>query len=191
MEYTIKFDEEKEIAILFDGNNMISHPEAGYLINCVNNFYYTHSEEYVEGYNNKLFEEAYNDTFEEQIDYSNCILVPTGKLDSNGAMIPKIISLKNAASKYNSRAGFVYIMECAGKYKIGFSKNVDRRLKELNDKPFPIKLVHKQYYDDARTKERMLHEQFKDFNINYEWFDLSKEQINNIIIDMMNDRKGE
>lgn len=49
-----------------------------------------------------------------------------------------------------SKSGYVYLLECGGKYKIGFSKDVERRMQQLDTRPFKLNLVTKsKYLSDA------------------------------------------
>lgn len=77
-------------------------------------------------------------------------------------------SLKN-------RQGYIYLLKCADKYKIGFSKDVDRRIKELNNRPFEVVLLQKWYYEQALDIEQALHNIYEEFKIDPsgEWYGLT------------------
>lgn len=75
----------------------------------------------------------------------------------------------------------IYLIECGGKYKIGLSRNVDRRLKELDYRPFEIKLVAKSsLIENPFDLERKLHKYFESSRINGEWFNLNNEQVEQV-----------
>ena len=74
--------------------------------------------------------------------------------------------------------GYIYIMECGGKYKIGLSKNVERRKKELNNRPFPVNIIYKsKLISDVYKIEENLHNDLKNQRIDGEWFNLNDELI--------------
>lgn len=62
-------------------------------------------------------------------------------------------------------------------YKIGVTTNVDRRLKELNDRPYPVELfaVSEAPFYNAFEAERVMHEIHDDCRVNGEWFKLSDD----------------
>lgn len=63
------------------------------------------------------------------------------------------------------------------RYKIGVTTDVDRRLKELNNRPYPVELyaVSEAPFYNAFEAERTMHEIHEDCRINGEWFKLSDE----------------
>ena len=70
----------------------------------------------------------------------------------------------------------IYLLECGGRYKVGCSKNVERRIKELDNRPFPLNIVCKSpLLEDAFGKEQKLHEILNDYRIKGEWYDFPKE----------------
>lgn len=77
--------------------------------------------------------------------------------------------LKNKGSDY--AGGYVYLFECGGKYKIGVSKNVERRMKELDNRPFKVNLICKVYSDMAYKVEQRIHELMSKFKIEGEWYE--------------------
>ena len=62
-----------------------------------------------------------------------------------------------------SKSGYVYLLECGGKYKIGFSKDVERRIQQLDTRPFKLNLVAKsKYLSDAYDWKQGLHDACSD-----------------------------
>ena len=75
----------------------------------------------------------------------------------------------------------VYLFECGGRYKIGVSKDVPSRIKQLDNRPFPVNVIAKSpLVDDAFDIESSLHSEFDMSRVYGEWFDLSEEQVRSI-----------
>lgn len=73
----------------------------------------------------------------------------------------------------------VYLMECGDRYKIGVSRNIKRRIKELNKRPFETRLVKQSKpVVDAYLYESELHENYEDKKISGEWFNLTQHDVN-------------
>lgn len=66
--------------------------------------------------------------------------------------------------------GYIYILKCEDKYKIGFSKNVERRMKQLDTRPFNLELVFKFYSDIAYDIEHTLHTVYEKYKLDGEWY---------------------
>lgn len=76
----------------------------------------------------------------------------------------------------------MYIFECGGRYKIGVSDNVDRRVKELDNRPFPVRLVAKsRLVHCAFEAEREIHEWLEEYRLSGEWFDIPNTFIGAVI----------
>lgn len=72
----------------------------------------------------------------------------------------------------------VYLMECGGRYKIGVSADVDRRLKQLDKRPFELLLVtYSELFEDAYTAEKVLHKQYEKYRVYGEWFDIPQDEL--------------
>lgn len=83
----------------------------------------------------------------------------------------------NESTQKQCERKHVYLFECAGRYKIGVSKNVPRRMKQLDNRPFPLRIVaQSQLVDEPFDIEHRLHVLFRKQNINGEWFDIDEEQ---------------
>lgn len=82
--------------------------------------------------------------------------------------------------------GYVYLLQSGGRFKIGITSHIQRRLKQLRSQqpPFPIELVHFVLCPDPRLAERALHERFSEARVHGEWFDLSDEKVRNVIRSM-------
>ena len=73
---------------------------------------------------------------------------------------------------------YVYIIECGGKFKIGISKDVERRKNQLDNRPFPCQIL----YISKKTKyafeiEQHIHYGLKESRINGEWYNISYEMV--------------
>lgn len=74
--------------------------------------------------------------------------------------------------------GYVYIVEGGPFYKIGATKKVDRRIKELSTiPPFDLELVCTIATDDMYALEFELHRRFQDKHKRGEWFTLDTADI--------------
>ena len=72
---------------------------------------------------------------------------------------------------------FIYVIgNDTNKQKIGFSKDVHKRLKSLQTgNPEPLKIHHFEEVPDTRARilERKLHKELGYIRLNGEWFDMS------------------
>lgn len=85
---------------------------------------------------------------------------------------------KKEQRKSEMKKGYVYMLECGGKYKIGFSKDVERRMKELDTRPFELNLVVKSaFLNDAYDREQELHEYFEANRTIGEWYNFTKQEL--------------
>lgn len=83
--------------------------------------------------------------------------------------------------KINKNAGYVYLLEYNNLYKIGCSKNIDKRLHDLEkNTPHKINLIHSIKTDNKYKLENELHQKYKDKRSKGEWFSLSDSDIQNI-----------
>ncbi|MDP3879500.1 MAG: GIY-YIG nuclease family protein [Dehalococcoidales bacterium] len=74
--------------------------------------------------------------------------------------------------------GYVYLMKSGRFYKIGNSKNVERRNYEIGIKlPEDLTVLHKIRTDDPVGIENYWHNRFKDRRRQGEWFDLSIKDV--------------
>ena len=77
---------------------------------------------------------------------------------------------RNTKVVERDKSGYVYLMSCEDKYKIGYSQNVERRLKQLDTRPFPLKLVIKVYSEIAYDIEQELHKSLQEYKLTGEWY---------------------
>lgn len=70
----------------------------------------------------------------------------------------------------------VYLLKCGDSYKIGVSKNISRRVAELDKRPFKIEIVAvSQPLESAYAEEKRLKATFNHAKIGGEWFKLNEE----------------
>ena len=79
-------------------------------------------------------------------------------------------------------ADCVYLIKGADLIKIGISGNVNSRFKKLTTmSPVKLELIHVADISKAAAVEKQLHIDYKEFNSHGEWFNLSEEQVKDII----------
>ena len=76
----------------------------------------------------------------------------------------------NTKTKERDKSGYVYVLRCADKYKIGYSQNVERRMRQLDTRPFPLELVIKVYSEIAYDIEQELHKSLQEYKLTGEWY---------------------
>ena len=70
-------------------------------------------------------------------------------------------------------AGWIYLVECLGIYKIGQAACVEKRIKQMESgNPFPINLIHTMNSYYFRDIEKVLLEKLVSYRIRNEWFKL-------------------
>lgn len=85
------------------------------------------------------------------------------------------------ASKPTISPGFIYLIKApTGYYKIGRTKDINRRLKELNRPGWTLELIHLLETNHAYRAERRLHEKYAQYLIDSEWFALDELHVNEI-----------
>jgi hypothetical protein len=80
-------------------------------------------------------------------------------------------------------SGYIYVIKAVGHnyYKIGFSKDVAQRIKNLDRQyPFEIELYTQFKSNDVLGDEKKLHNEFKGKNYRGEWFNLDKHDLEKI-----------
>lgn len=90
--------------------------------------------------------------------------------------------------------GYVYLLKCADKFKIGYSEDVERRMKQLDTRPFPLELVVKVYSDIAYPIEQKIHEILVKHKLASEWYDfgftVSAEQFEKFVFRIEKELSG-
>lgn len=90
--------------------------------------------------------------------------------------------IKSEKPKDKNVNGFVYVFECDDAYKIGFSRNVNRRFKEIATmQSKPMRILLEKYFDNAYRVEQYYHNKLQEFNIQGEWYKFTKNQITEIL----------
>ena len=81
-----------------------------------------------------------------------------------------------------SRVGSIYLAECQGMYKIGFSNEMyDRRMKLQVNNPFPVSIVYtSDEIQGVNFVEAALHKKYADKCVRGEWFKLNKTNVKHI-----------
>ena len=79
-------------------------------------------------------------------------------------------------------SAYVYVLKCGEYYKVGHSKNVRRRITELDNKPYKVDVVYiSPPTPDAYKIEQGLHEWLEEDKVNGEWYDLPDYVVKEII----------
>lgn len=84
----------------------------------------------------------------------------------------------NEDIKTNKNKGFVYLLECEGKYKIGLTKNIVQRMRFFeNTLPSYPNIINYIISEDFRQIEKSLHIVFEEKRIKNEWFLLDENDL--------------
>ena len=77
---------------------------------------------------------------------------------------------------------FIYILKSEKYYKIGITKDVAQRLRNLQTgNPIEIALVSAAFFKGAPRFESRLHEAFSEYRTNGEWFELPPDKLEDLI----------
>jgi len=75
------------------------------------------------------------------------------------------------------KKGFIYVLRAEnGLYKIGYTKDVQKRMQTFPRLPIKVELVYTMASENARKLETYILRYFRKQRINGEWFELSDEQ---------------
>lgn len=94
-----------------------------------------------------------------------------------------MILLEETLQRYCSNQGYVYLIHAEGtnRYKIGRSVNPVARLEQLKvQSPYPLRIIDSFWTPDAINDEKSFHEQYKEYRIFGEWFELTDSRETNI-----------
>jgi hypothetical protein len=74
--------------------------------------------------------------------------------------------------------GYIYLVECGEKYKIGTTRNLDKRIKVFSTEyAFKPVLLHSIYSPTPYESEESFHNDYAEYRLNGEWFDLPKGDV--------------
>lgn len=91
------------------------------------------------------------------------------------------VSYNSPTEPKPKKAAFVYMLECGGRYKIGFSRDVERRIAELDNRPFPVNIiVVSKATTEAYEVEQYIHSKLEHLRINGEWYEISPEGVEKV-----------
>jgi len=82
----------------------------------------------------------------------------------------------------DERHGYVYIVECDWKYKIGVARDVRQRIREMQTgNPNPLVLKDAVIADRAQALEQILHGFFEEHRNTGEWHDINADQLADVV----------
>jgi hypothetical protein len=90
-------------------------------------------------------------------------------------------NIKEYYEQATPKQGFVYLGYDDYGYKIGFTKDITRREKQLRTGNYRFKIVVVRQADDIRALEHTLHNLFEAKDIDLEWYDLNEDDITLLI----------
>jgi prophage antirepressor-like protein len=97
-------------------------------------------------------------------------------------VLPQIKSYSQfdfSTSPESNKSGFIYLIACQGKYKIGMSKTPYKRLSSLQvGSPFELTILERYFSFDCVALEKLLHEYYEAYWLRGEWFELPFSEIN-------------
>jgi hypothetical protein len=87
-------------------------------------------------------------------------------------------AIRNVIKQFQSAGeSFVYLLEAGNSYKVGYSKNIDQRVRAFNTAAkTPCRIIA--IAPGGRKLERTLHSRFFSFRISREWFSHSSVLLN-------------
>jgi predicted GIY-YIG superfamily endonuclease len=89
----------------------------------------------------------------------------------------------NGATVKQNNVGYVYLASCATEnvYKIGMSKNITDREKTLSVGNHALKIFAYTKSENPRKLESLLHNIYASKNLSGEWFELSKDELDDLV----------
>jgi hypothetical protein len=91
-------------------------------------------------------------------------------------LVAKMKALGWTEPAHKIRGGYIYLIRCAGRYKIGKSVSAKQRIKNMS-LPMKPEVVATAFSHDYAAWEKKLHEKFAAHRVYGEWFTLSDEQV--------------
>lgn len=83
--------------------------------------------------------------------------------------------------RHQERPGFVYVLSCEARYKIGAARDVSKRVANLQTgAPAPLRIVWAAEVRDMFATERALHTRFAHRHIAGEWYALTPDDLASI-----------
>ena len=87
--------------------------------------------------------------------------------------------------------GFVYLVKCGPRHKIGVTSDMNRRMDQLRGQsPYPLEIVHYAQGHNNSAMESRLHQEYAEHRVHGEWFEFGPDQIA-AVIEAMNDWQKE
>jgi hypothetical protein len=90
----------------------------------------------------------------------------------------KVSRKEQVEGRAGKKYGYIYIMGMGGElFKIGWTFNVQKRLKEFQTANPLLALVHAEHVTDPRLRESTLHKRYANKRAAGEWFRLTEDDI--------------
>lgn len=95
---------------------------------------------------------------------------------------------KHKSKQSRNKPGYVYIFKCEGKYKVGFSTDVEQRKQQLDTRPFKLSLIYKKFFKNAYKVEQTIHAELckQGYDIENEWYILDNDDLQWLIDSLEN-----
>jgi hypothetical protein len=91
----------------------------------------------------------------------------------------------DSLNESKSNIGYIYVIQCANAYKIGITCSPKNRIKTYKtENPFKIKVIIMEKVSDYSDLETYLHQICSHKNIHGEWFNLNKEELRIVLLDI-------
>ena len=83
---------------------------------------------------------------------------------------------------------YIYLIENVNgndlKYKIGYTKNLDKRINQLKtSNPGELNIIYSYKSEWGRLLESLIHKKYSNNRVRNEWFNLTKKQVSSFLID--------
>lgn len=95
------------------------------------------------------------------------------------------------ANRSRVQLGYVYLIKCGPRHKIGVTSDMNRRMDQLRGQsPYPLEIVHYAQGHNNSAMESRLHREYAEHRVHGEWFEFGPDQIA-AVIEAMNDWQKE